>query len=115
MKRIDTVVVGGGLGGLACAYCLAQEGIQVLVLERGDHPGSKNVTGGRIYLRPLQSYLPELWDAAPLERSVTKEVITMMGDTSSLALQFTSDKFRETPHTAIPSCGLNSTNGLENG
>ena len=97
MERIDAVVVGGGLGGLACAYCLAQEGIQVLVLERGDHPGSKNVTGGRIYLRPLQSYLPELWDAAPLERSVTKEVITMMGDTSSLALQFTSDKFRETP------------------
>jgi electron transfer flavoprotein-quinone oxidoreductase len=69
----------------------------VLVLERGDHPGSKNVTGGRIYLRPLQSYLPELWDAAPLERAVTKEVITMMGDTSALTLQFTSDKFRESP------------------
>jgi electron transfer flavoprotein-quinone oxidoreductase len=97
MERIDAVVVGGGLGGLTCAYCLAQEGVQVLVLERGDHPGSKNVTGGRIYLRPLQPYLPELWDAAPLERVVTKEVITMMGDTSSLALQFTSDKFRESP------------------
>ena len=97
MERIDAVVVGGGLGGLTCAYCLAQEGMQVLVLERGDHPGSKNVTGGRIYLRPLQPYLPELLDAAPLERVVTKEVITMMGDSSSLALQFTSDKFRETP------------------
>jgi electron transfer flavoprotein-quinone oxidoreductase len=97
MERIDAVVVGGGLGGLTCAYCLAQEGMQVLVLERGDHPGSKNVTGGRIYLRPLQPYLPELWDAAPLERAVTKEVITMMGDSSSLAVQFTSDKFRETP------------------
>jgi electron transfer flavoprotein-quinone oxidoreductase len=97
MERIDAVVVGGGLGGLSCAYCLAQEDMQVLVLERGDHPGSKNVTGGRIYLRPLQSYLPELWDAAPLERAVTKEVITMMGDTSALTLQFTSDKFREGP------------------
>jgi electron transfer flavoprotein-quinone oxidoreductase len=97
MERIDVVVVGGGLGGLTCAYCLAQEGVQVLVLERGDHPGSKNVTGGRIYLRPLQPYLPELWDAAPLERAVTKEVITMMGDASSLAVQFTSDKFRENP------------------
>jgi electron transfer flavoprotein-quinone oxidoreductase len=97
MERIDAVIVGGGLGGLTCAYCLAQEGMQVLVLERGDHPGSKNVTGGRIYLRPLQPYLPELWDAAPLERAVTKEVITMMGDTSSLTVQFTSDKFRATP------------------
>jgi electron transfer flavoprotein-quinone oxidoreductase len=98
MERIDVVVVGGGLGGLTCAYSLAQEGVQVLVLERGDHPGSKNVTGGRIYLRPLQPYLPELWNAAPLERSVTKEVIAMMGDTSSLTVQFTSDKFRATPH-----------------
>jgi electron transfer flavoprotein-quinone oxidoreductase len=97
MERIDAVVVGGGLGGLTCAYCLVQEGMQVLVLERGDHPGSKNVTGGRIYLRPLQSYLPELWDAAPLERAVTKEVITMMGDTSALTLQFTADRFREGP------------------
>ena len=97
MERMDAVVVGGGLGGLTCAYCLAQEGIQVLVLERGDHPGSKNVTGGRIYLRPLRPYLPELLDAAPLERAVTKEVITMMGEGSSLTVQFTSDKFRETP------------------
>jgi electron transfer flavoprotein-quinone oxidoreductase len=97
MERIDAVVVGGGLAGLTCAYCLAQEGIQVLVLERGDHPGSKNVTGGRIYLLPLRPYLPELWDAAPLERAVTKEVITMLGQGSSLTLQFTSDKFREMP------------------
>ncbi|MCJ7664002.1 MAG: FAD-dependent oxidoreductase, partial [Desulfobacterales bacterium] len=97
MERIDAVVVGGGLGGLTCAYCLAQEGMQVLVLERGDHPGSKNVTGGRIYLRPLRPYLPELWEAAPLERAVTKEVITMLGEGSSLTMQFTSDKFRESP------------------
>jgi electron transfer flavoprotein-quinone oxidoreductase len=97
MERIDAVVVGAGLGGLTCAYCLAQEGIQVLVLERGSHPGSKNVTGGRIYLRPLRPYLPELWEAAPLERAVTKEVITMLGEGSSLTMQFTSDKFREMP------------------
>ncbi|RLB07120.1 MAG: electron transfer flavoprotein [Deltaproteobacteria bacterium] len=100
MERIDVVIVGGGLGGLACAYCLAKEGIQVLVLERGDHPGSKNVTGGRIYLRPLKPFLPELLDEAPLERLVTKEAITMMGDGSSFTLQFTSEKFREeTPHS----------------
>jgi electron transfer flavoprotein-quinone oxidoreductase len=75
-------------------------------LERGDHPGSKNVTGGRIYLRPLQPYLPELLDGAPLERAVTKETVTMLGDTASLSLQFASDKFRENPahsHTILRS------------
>ncbi|MCJ7545979.1 MAG: FAD-dependent oxidoreductase [Deltaproteobacteria bacterium] len=97
MEHIEAVVVGGGWGGLTCAYCLAQEGMQVLVLERGDHPGSKNVTGGRLYLRPLRPYLPELWEAAPLERQVTKESITMLGEGSSLTMQFTSEKFREMP------------------
>jgi phytoene dehydrogenase-like protein len=43
MERLDAVVVGGGLGGLTCAYCLAQEGLQVVVLERGNHPGSCHV------------------------------------------------------------------------
>ena len=100
MEKIDVVVVGGGLGGLASAYCLAKEGIKVLVLERGDHPGSKNVTGGRLYLRPLCRYLPEIWEKAPLERLVTKEIITIMGDDSSFTLKFNSEKFRkEPPHS----------------
>ena len=103
MERMDVVVVGAGLAGLTCAYCLACEGMQVLVLERGDHPGSKNVTGGRIYLRPLRPYLPELWDKAPLERQVTKEVITMMGEGAAFSAQFTSDKFREHSYTVLRS------------
>jgi len=103
MERMDAVVVGAGLAGLTCAYCLAREGMQVLVLERGDHPGSKNVTGGRIYLRPLRPYLPELWDKAPLERQVTKEVITMMSEDAAFTAQFTSDKFREHSYTILRS------------
>lgn len=97
MAQIDVVVVGAGLAGLTCAYSLAKEGFQVLVLERGDHPGSKNVSGGRIYILPLLSYLPELWDGAPLERLVTKESLTMLGADSSLTIQFTSERFRQTP------------------
>ncbi|OGP92057.1 MAG: hypothetical protein A2Z19_02570 [Deltaproteobacteria bacterium RBG_16_54_18] len=103
MERMDAVVVGAGLAGLTCAYRLACEGMQVLVLERGDHPGSKNVTGGRIYLRPLRPYLPELWDKAPLERQVTKEVITMMSAGAAFTAQFTSDKFREHSYTILRS------------
>lgn len=50
MEKIDVVIVGGGLSGLSCAYKLADQGLQVIVVERGDFPGSKNVTGGRLYL-----------------------------------------------------------------
>jgi len=36
MKTVNTVVVGGGHAGLAMSYCLTQEGVEHLVLERGD-------------------------------------------------------------------------------
>ncbi len=45
MDKIDVVIVGAGLSGLACAYKLAEKDMQVIVVERGDFPGSKNVTG----------------------------------------------------------------------
>ncbi|MRR07847.1 MAG: FAD-dependent oxidoreductase, partial [Deltaproteobacteria bacterium] len=49
MDKMDAVIVGAGLAGLSCAYFLADHGLQVIVVERGDFAGSKNVTGGRVY------------------------------------------------------------------
>jgi electron transfer flavoprotein-quinone oxidoreductase len=70
----------------------------VIVLERGDFSGSKNVTGGRIYLAPLRNYLPDLWKAAPLERHVTKEFITLLGESNSTTLELYSDRFNREPY-----------------
>ncbi|MEA7543877.1 NAD(P)-binding protein, partial [Salmonella enterica subsp. enterica serovar Montevideo] len=38
-----------GLAGSVAALVLAREGAQVLVIERGNSAGAKNVTGGRLY------------------------------------------------------------------
>ena len=38
-KVLDAVVIGAGLGGLAAACRLAQEGLRVHVVERKEHPG----------------------------------------------------------------------------
>ena len=46
MADYDAIVVGAGLAGSTAAYCMAKEGLSVLILERGDTAGSKNVTGG---------------------------------------------------------------------
>ena len=35
MKRTDTIIIGGGQAGLAMSRCLADEGIEHVVLERG--------------------------------------------------------------------------------
>lgn len=98
MEKVEFVVVGAGLAGLATAMVLAEAGAEVLVVERGDYPGSKNVTGGRLYLGPVRPYLPGLWDEAPLERRVVKERLTMMAPGSSITVELSSERFRQPPY-----------------
>ncbi|BBD73821.1 FAD-dependent oxidoreductase [Sulfodiicoccus acidiphilus] len=69
----DLAVVGGGLGGLAAAISAAKEGLAVVVLERGPYSGSKNVSGGRIYVHSLLKLVPDALERAPLERPITRE------------------------------------------
>jgi len=98
MDKVDVIIVGGGLAGLSCAYELADSGMTILVLERGDFSGSKNVTGGRLYLRPLLNYLPDIWKDAPLERHVTKEILTFMGKENSTTFELYSNRFNQEPY-----------------
>jgi electron transfer flavoprotein-quinone oxidoreductase len=77
---------------------LGEVGVEVLVVERGDYPGSKNVTGGRLYLEPVRPYLPDLWDEAPLERGVVKERLTMVSPSASTTVEVGSERFRKRPY-----------------
>jgi len=98
VEKVEVIVVGAGLAGLACALVLAEADAEVLVVERGDYPGSKNVTGGRLYLGPVRPYLPDLWDDAPLERHVVKERLTMVAPHSSITVELDSQQFRQPPY-----------------
>lgn len=98
MERVDVAIVGAGLAGLSCAYVLAKAGMDVLVVERGDYPGSKNVTGGRLYMNPVRQYLPDIWDEAPFERYVTRERLTMLSDDSALTLELRPYDYAKQPY-----------------
>lgn len=96
MEKFEAIIIGAGLAGLAAAYTLASEGVEVLVLERGDYPGSKNVTGGRIYLNPIRGLFPGLWEKAPLERLIVREGVTVMGPSDSVGLDYSGAELRNT-------------------
>ena len=87
----DVIIVGAGPAGSAAAYSLAKNGHQVLILERGKEPGSKNVYGGRIYPYSLSKLIPDFADDAPIERNITKESIMFMTEKSSFQTNFSSD------------------------
>ncbi|MBI2303158.1 MAG: FAD-dependent oxidoreductase [Chloroflexi bacterium] len=99
MEQFEVIVVGAGLAGLACAYHLAQNGVGVLVVERGDYPGAKNVTGGRIYIQSLKTLLPDIWEGAPLERPVTRESLVFMNREAWVRLELASQRYRRHPHS----------------
>jgi electron transfer flavoprotein-quinone oxidoreductase len=98
VEKVEFVVVGAGLAGLATAMVLAEAGAEVLVVERGDYPGSKNVTGGRLYLGPVRSYFPDLWSEAPFERRVVKERLTIMAPASSVTIELNSERLKSPPY-----------------
>lgn len=94
----DAIVVGGGLAGLAAAYTMAAEGLEVLLLERGEYSGSKNVTGGRIYVSPIREMFPEVWKKAPLERFIAHEEVSMMDKNRSITVRYEGDELKTEPY-----------------
>lgn len=93
----DIIVIGSGCAGAIAAYVAAKRGNSVLVVERGDYAGAKNMTGGRLYAHSLRAVLDKYadgevcWDDIPFERKVIHERIAMMGPRSMATLDYTGE------------------------
>ena len=91
----DAIVVGSGCAGAVAAYELARAGKSVLVIERGNFAGAKNMTGGRIYSHSLKKVFPDFEQEAPLERKITHERMAFMDPAAQMAVDFTSPELAE--------------------
>jgi len=97
-ENFDVIVVGAGPSGNAAAYTLAKAGLNVLQLERGEYPGSKNVQGAILYADSLEHIIPDFRETAPLERHIVEQRMWLMDTHSFLGSHYQSDEFNRTPH-----------------
>jgi electron transfer flavoprotein-quinone oxidoreductase len=95
--KVDAIVVGGGPAGLAAAYSLAKQDVSVIVVERGEYAGSKNV-GGLLYGTVLQQLIPKFWEQAPIERPVVKREIVFLDQQRHFRVGFGSESWGQPPY-----------------
>ncbi|MHB1230723.1 MAG: FAD-dependent monooxygenase, partial [Halothiobacillus sp.] len=92
-EKFDAIVVGAGPAGNAAAYTLAKAGLNILQLERGETPGTKNVQGAILYADALERMIPDFRDDAPLERHIIEQRMWILDDRSFIGTNYRSDDF----------------------
>lgn len=97
-EKFDAIVVGAGPAGTACAYELAKAGANVLLLERGEYPGSKNVMGGVLYRKMMEDVIPGFYKEAPLERPIVEQRFMMMDRQSAVTFSYKGLEWAEEPY-----------------
>ena len=91
----EVIIIGAGIAGCVAAYQLARQGRSVLLIERGEAPGSKNLSGGVLYSRGIQQVFPDFLAEAPVERRITRNYINFLNADSSVAIDYKDARLAE--------------------
>ncbi|MBK8174717.1 MAG: FAD-dependent oxidoreductase [Rhodospirillales bacterium] len=103
-EHFDVIVVGAGPAGSAAALVAARAGLKVLLVERGEYPGAKNVSGACFYgSAVLNELIPNWWEKAPVERYVCRRDLVLMSETTAVSMDFRSAAagYVEPPYNAF--------------
>jgi len=100
-EKFDVIVVGAGPAGLSAAHLLGKAGLKVVVIERGDFPGAKNMMGGILYRQPTDEIFPDFWREAPLERHIIESQAWVLTERSAFKAAHRHAAFDEEPYNAF--------------
>ncbi|HEX9372905.1 MAG TPA: FAD-dependent oxidoreductase [Roseiflexaceae bacterium] len=102
VEHFDVIVAGAGPAGSAAALVAARAGLKVLLLERGEYPGAKNVSGAAFYGSAiLHELIPNWWEQAPVERHLTRRVLAFVSPETSFSIDFRTTRFAEPPYNGF--------------
>jgi len=99
--KFDAIVVGAGPAGISAAYTMAEAGMDVVLIERGEYPGSKNVMGGILYRQATEEVIPGFWKDAPLERPIIEQRYWFLAEKSAFTTGYKSQDFAEEPYNCF--------------
>jgi electron transfer flavoprotein-quinone oxidoreductase len=97
-EKFDCIIVGAGPAGAACAYQLAKEGLKVMLIERGEYPGAKNVMGGVLYRKMLDDIIPGFYNEAPIERHIVDQRFMMLDEESAVTFGYKGLEWASEPY-----------------
>jgi electron transfer flavoprotein-quinone oxidoreductase len=97
-EKFDVIVVGAGPAGTTAAYVLAKAGAEVLLVERANFPGAKNVFGGILYTPVLNRLIPEFWEEAPVERHIKGVKIFLISAKDAVSIGVESEEHNQPPY-----------------
>ncbi len=95
--KMDAIIVGGGPAGISAAYTMAKAGLEVMLVERGEYCGAKNV-GGLVYGTVLNEMIPNAFEKAPVERPVSRRSMVFLGGNEFIGLDFGADEWSQPPY-----------------
>ena len=100
-NKISTIVVGAGPAGVAAAITVARAGHKVLLIDRGDFAGAKNMFGGAMYGEPLKEIFPNYETSAPIERYTVEHRYALLTDDEGTVISHKSEKKPKNSFTVI--------------
>lgn len=105
-EKFDCIIVGGGVAGCAAAKVLADNNLKILLVERGDWTGAKNVSGGVLWGPTAAEIFPTLneefsLEDAPFERVITHRRLSFVSDQAMTSLDFKSANYLSRPYNGL--------------
>jgi len=96
--RCEVAIIGAGPAGISCGHILAKAGVDVVIFERGEYPGAKNMFGGIFFSNQMDKILPNFYNEAPVERFVAKRRYSMLVGDSEITFGFEPEEFKRPPY-----------------